>query len=357
MANSVFANGREIACKAGAGKTICAMPDVCFTPPENPATPPGVPVPYPNTGMASDTSKGSKKVMISKKEIMLKDSSFFKTSTGDEAGAAAKKGVITSKNKGKVYFQAWSMNVKFEGENVDRHLDLTTNNHASVPGDTPPWVFVDEMAVPPSDHPCKAEIEEAQEACEGAVTTGSGKKASRDCSNCEGDCREKMSCILVPKGNDKEMCCSPANTGHHMIEDHWTKGVTGFQMAQNPSGYNAAPTVCVEGGRFEKEHGEFHIVQGLKEESFMPGGENAGKVWNYGEGKSAALMAHDMTFGDAGCSRGCMESQLDAFYGDDDSRPLKEPSTQSLAKNDPGDGRWKRDDASVSLSGHLTKLP
>jgi hypothetical protein len=29
---------------------VTPCPDVCFTPPENPATPPGVPVPYPNTG-------------------------------------------------------------------------------------------------------------------------------------------------------------------------------------------------------------------------------------------------------------------------------------------------------------------
>lgn len=145
MANNVFANGRELACKAGSGKTICAFPDTCFTPPENPATPPGVPVPYPNTGFASDTTKGSKNVKISDKEIMLKNKSYFKTSVGDEAGCAAKKGVITSKNKGKVYFKAWSMDVKVEGENVDRHLDLTTNNHACEPGDTPPYPFTDEM--------------------------------------------------------------------------------------------------------------------------------------------------------------------------------------------------------------------
>ncbi|PTR08971.1 uncharacterized protein DUF4150 [Nitrosospira sp. Nsp5] len=146
MSNQVFANGREIACKAGAGKTICAMPDVCFTPPENPATPPGVPVPYPNTGLASDTTEGSKSVMISGKEVMLKHISYFKTLTGDEAGCATKKGVITSKNKGKVYFEAWSMDVKFEGENIDRHLDLTTTNHASDPGDAPPWPYQDSMA-------------------------------------------------------------------------------------------------------------------------------------------------------------------------------------------------------------------
>ncbi len=65
MANDVFANGREVSCKKADGKSICAFPDVCMTPPENPATPPGVPVPYPNTGMAKDMTSGSKKVKIS----------------------------------------------------------------------------------------------------------------------------------------------------------------------------------------------------------------------------------------------------------------------------------------------------
>ncbi|MDD5461287.1 MAG: DUF4150 domain-containing protein [Methylococcales bacterium] len=356
MSNEVYANGREMACKAGSGKTIAAFPDVCFTPPENPATPPGVPVPYPNTGSASDTTEGSKTVMISGKEIMLKHISYFKTLIGDEAGCAAKKGVITSTNKGKVYFEAWSMDVKFEGENIDRHMDLTTTNHASDPGDAPPWTFIDSMAMAPEDHPCKTEINEAQSACKDAVTTGSGKTATRDCSSSQGNCKEKMACILVPKGNDKEMCCAPGNTGHHMIEDHWVKGNNAFPMAQGSSGYDAAPTVCVEGGRYEKEHGEMHIAQGLKEESFLPGGENAGQAWNYGEGKSAALMAHEMTFGSSGCSRTCMESQLDNFYGEDDSRPLNPPKTQALAKNDPGDGRWLRTDANVSLQGQLTSV-
>ncbi len=70
MANDVFANGREVACKAADGKSICAFPDVCMTPPENPATPPGVPVPYPNTGFARDTTEGSRSVRISGKEVI-----------------------------------------------------------------------------------------------------------------------------------------------------------------------------------------------------------------------------------------------------------------------------------------------
>jgi Domain of unknown function (DUF4150) len=128
----------EISCKSGNGKTICAFPDVCFTPPMTPATPPGVPIPYPNTGLSSDCSGGSTTVKIGGAEIMMKDKSYFKLSSGDEAGSAPKKGVVTSKIKGKVYFNSWSMDVLIEGENAVRHLDLTTHNHASKPGQTPP---------------------------------------------------------------------------------------------------------------------------------------------------------------------------------------------------------------------------
>lgn len=39
------------------------------------------------------------------------------------------------------------MNVKVEGKNVVRHLDLTTHNHASSPGNTPPWPYTDEMFI------------------------------------------------------------------------------------------------------------------------------------------------------------------------------------------------------------------
>src|SRR5215510_5961968 len=98
----------EIACKAAAGKAICAFPDVCMTPPQTPATPPGVPIPYPNTGMDTDTSDGSTTVKVGGQEVMLKNKSSFKKSSGDEAGAAPKKGLITSKNMGKVFFNMWS---------------------------------------------------------------------------------------------------------------------------------------------------------------------------------------------------------------------------------------------------------
>lgn len=131
MANNVFANGREISCKASTGTSLGAFPDVCFTPPQTPATPLGIPVPYPNSAFATTTTSGSRTVKISGKEAMLKNKSYFKTSTGDDAGCAPNKGVVTSTIRGKAYFVSWSVDVKIEGQNVVRHLDLTTHNHSS----------------------------------------------------------------------------------------------------------------------------------------------------------------------------------------------------------------------------------
>jgi hypothetical protein len=138
MSNDVFANGNEIACKSGAGKVIAAFPDVCLSPPSPPAGP--IPVPYPNTSFSKDMKSGSKTVKISGTEIMLKDQSFYKTSPlGDEPATRSFGGsVVTHVITGKTYFAAWSMDVVAEGENVDRHLDLTTSNHASPIGSTPP---------------------------------------------------------------------------------------------------------------------------------------------------------------------------------------------------------------------------
>ncbi|SPH18707.1 hypothetical protein DEA8626_02249 [Defluviimonas aquaemixtae] len=135
----VFANGLEISGKAVQAQTIAAFPDVCFTPPENPATPPGVPVPYPSFGMASDTEKGTGTVFIGGKTVNIKNKSDESRTSGTEAGCAAKKGVVTSKNTGKKYFNSWSNDVKFDGEPVIRFSDLATHNHASPIGNTGPW--------------------------------------------------------------------------------------------------------------------------------------------------------------------------------------------------------------------------
>ena len=240
MGNEVYANNMEVACKAGQGKAVCAFPDVCFTPPLIPATPPGVPIPYPNTGMASDTAEGSKTVQISGQEVMLKDKSYFKQSTGDEAGSAPKKGVVTSKIKGKVYFNAWSMDVKFEGENVVRHLDLTTHNHASKPGNGPPWPFMDAMSVK-QQKDCQKDKDKEQAACNKHIKTKklkSGKlkvdKKATGKAQCKSkECQQARKCMLTPYKPDR---CCPGQTGHHLVEVHsfCERGDRGIPLSQFP---------------------------------------------------------------------------------------------------------------------------
>lgn len=340
MANAVFANGREVSCKAAAGKTICAMPDVCFTPPENPATPPGVPIPYPNTGMSSDTTGGSKKVKISNKEVGLKNKSCFKKSMGDEAGSAAKKGIITSKNRGKVYFESWSMDVKIEGKNAVRHLDMTTNNHASTPGDTPPWVYVDTAAISDADADCKKLVQEKNDCMEKHtkqnitqaarekykkpdVSIAAAKKSAVGDSSlvdweallkddsvapqaavqrsfCEDDeCKDKLDCALVPY--DGFCCPAPdkeanppvvSKTPHHVVPAHCFLEPGGRSEGEgktydhvNKYKHTKAPCVCLDGkdkkdsvGGQLKEHGRVHEILDKAEQDRMPKTPKMGKT-------------------------------------------------------------------------------
>ncbi len=128
MSKNVFANGKEISGKKDDNKSTAAMPDVCLSPPSPPAGP--VPIPYPNSAVGSDTSDGSKTVTIGGGEVGLKNSSDYKKSTGDEAATKSLgMGVISHNIQGKMKHAAWSMDVKIEGQNAIRDMDLTTHNH------------------------------------------------------------------------------------------------------------------------------------------------------------------------------------------------------------------------------------
>ena len=144
----VFANGLEVSGKAVNARTIAAFPDTCFTPPENPATPPGTPVPYPSFGFASNTEKGTATVFIGGKTVNIKNKSNLSKTSGTEAGRATKKGVISSQNTGKGYFNSWSNDVKFDGEPVIRMSDLATNNHTSPATNSPSWPHMAAVAIP-----------------------------------------------------------------------------------------------------------------------------------------------------------------------------------------------------------------
>jgi hypothetical protein len=320
MGNDVFANGREVACKAADGKAIAAFPDVAFTPPQTPATPPGVPIPYPNTGFAKDTTKGSKKVKISGKEVMLKNKSHFKKSTGDEAGRAPKKGVITSKITGKVYFNAWSMDVKVEGKNVVRHLDLTTHNHGSTPGNSPVWPYIDNMSMADFREKCAGDVEKEATNCSDYTPYGEKDPCAelppngnmRDFTDAgefadhvaAHDCLAARRCQLVPKeptGNQPGCC--PGQTGHHLVEGASFEGISGISGYD----YKKAPCVCVEGyNQSFGTHGIMHTFQSTAAPSTP--------TQSYSSARDSGASAMKKTFPESNCNEECIKAQIDAYH-------------------------------------------
>jgi hypothetical protein len=340
---AVYANRMSIACKAASGQSIAAFPDVCFTPPLTPATPPGVPIPYPNTGMASDTTDGSKTVQIGGQEVMLKNKSTFKTSTGDEAGSAPKKGVVTSQIKGKLNFCAWSMDVKFEGENVPRHLDLMGHNEASDPPNTPPWPYMDSMAVGAGD-PCETEKKNEQDSCKDYKPNGdkdvcedaglkggvlqSGKAAqAAGFSNAKSwaahasrkaaanKCVSARRCRLSPYKADKDGVngCCPSQTADHLVPkssffkvsfDHGEK-LDGWENYD----FSNAPCLCAEGG--SNTAGS----HGLRHAHHKANGPGKGSMQSFEQEADLAAKGASTVFKSSGCSEGCIKKQLENGHG------------------------------------------
>jgi hypothetical protein len=330
MANEVFANNREIACKSGSGITTAEFPDVCFTPPQTPATPPGVPVPYPNTARSGDGTEGSRNVLISDKEVLLKDTSFLKTSIGDEAGCAPKKGIVTSTTKGKAYFISWSMDVRAEGENLVRHMDRTTNNHGSKrKTGAMPQLHIDTLAISQAK---RAECEKKKQAYEKECTPIDPEK------DCTKSCLDQQKCQMVAKEDDKEKCCKGHNTGDHIVEaagfanlrpEGSNLRAPGFAWIKGCEKYKAAkaPCVCVSGTSWHsKEHGIascLRYTQMLKLPAgalpmVTPGGAaapamQAAHVTTYGQAKLDAADALVAAFPDSKCDRECILAQFEDF--------------------------------------------
>ena len=326
----VFANGLEISGKAVSAKTIAAFPDVCMTPPENPATPPGVPVTYPNFAMAGDTEKGTGKVKIKGKTVNLKNKSDMSKTSGDEAGCAAKKGVVSSKNTGKSYFNSWSNNVKFEGEPVVRMSDLTTNNHASPVGNAPPWLHVASLNVAGGD--CSAIATEIHEYRDGKKCPD-GSQSHHIVDNCSFTMTGARSVSL--KNIDNPL------------------GVTGrakrnlFQPDGPPNhpgvGYDEkdAPCICLEGSKSDPtaEHGIAHETT----EDIAATTAGADRKWKYSQSRDAGVESIKEAKGLEDWEGECISLILDQYYKDklgctDDTEIVSPPGQSSATSFNDGKG-------------------
>lgn len=396
MPFSVFANNMEVAGKAATGQSPAAFPDTCWTPPTSPPTPTGVPVPYPNTCFAKDITNGSKTVKAHGKEVAMENKSYFSTSVGDEpATMALQKGLISQTEKGKCYFQMWSMNVKVEGAGVPRHLDIVTHNHRNQPN-TPPMAYLSNMSI--ANLPdCHDENEAIEKTCQpkGEVKFNKKGKPNKTWVDdyCEGfedkpktkedtnemtdkadsgdnKCLQAKKCQLVPYSttNTKSVAkkgagCCPGQTGHHVLPDgmfrepfptladHKAHEVViaglkavGLKILGRDSkptmpdwkGYTEGGglTVCAEGttNAFDwGSHGNMH----QRSQSALKKTPRD-RLMSYMDARNK--MAKTMEERYPQCSKECTAAQLDAYYSkaakdkDGDSVPLKQ------AKLQPHDG-------------------
>jgi hypothetical protein len=369
MGNTVFANSNEIASKSMSGKSICQFPDTCFTPPQTPATPTGVPIPYPNTAFASDTSDGSKSVVIGGEEVMLKDKSFFKKSSGDEAGSAPNKGLMTSTNQGSAYFIAWSMDVKFEGENVVRNLDMTTHNHGSANATgLAPTVHAATAALGKLGD-CAGDAEKIKQNCEednsnqcpGALATSvekgqkdwvrmekgasvvaavgaeaamaahrgtsrfvasdsatanAARMATHDASANANKCVQAMRCFLRPKEphSDQTGCCE-GQTPHHIPPDVYMTHLPTYS-------YGQALCICLESmNQHLGSHGDNHALVDYYATTLNLSGDpkkpETLSTQSSPKLKDANKVCAKASAAQTGCSEACIEQQLDEHFKND----------------------------------------
>ena len=214
------------------------------------------------------------------------------------------------------------MDVKFEGENVVRHLDLTTHNHASAPGNTPPWGYMDTMgiSVDGQDDPCKSQREKVEKACgkcEQQHKRTSGKKKDtyiksrlKECMCKDKDCNKARKCVLVPY---KDGCCD-GKTPHHVVPKHCFRqtpkegalpyaGCDDYQPGD-------APCVCVTGedkSNKRKQHARIHKEMDKAEDDFKA----AGGTWTYKQAADAGAKSVNKVLG---CNEKCTKAQLDKYH-------------------------------------------
>jgi hypothetical protein len=319
---------------------------------------------------AKDTTSGSKTVKISNKEVMLKNKSYFKKSTGDEAATKSLgMAVVTHQIQGKVYFNSWSMDVKIEGQNAVRHLDLTTHNHASVPGNTPGWPYIDESAVDSPGNPCAKDMKKEETACKdyqprgrkdacAQSLLGKGKPSGRKDSpqadtladkTAANECLAARRCALQPYKSTKAGCCGQ-QTGHHLIEAsslHVSgRGGSGSEPLPGVENYseNMAPCVCAEGkNQNTGTHGLMHAYQSASASKAPTGDIQLAdgktmktKKTTYGTAKRKAIDAMEKTFPQSKCSRECIEKQLDNYHkqcGMNDNTTIKAVETGGISES------------------------
>lgn len=200
---------------------------------------------------------------------------------------------------------------------------------------------------------CKKKMEDAKRACAGSKLEKTSKgKTGKDLkekitirTGCSEKCKKAQKCILVKKSEDSTACCSPGNTGHHLVEasaffdkgrnkdkGNPLKGCTGYDEKE-------APCLCVEGTSHHTDnHGVMHTFQSWMAVQKPEGDltlENGKKLpgvkkTTYGQAKRDGAKALVATYPESECDKDCIVAQFDEFdakHGLNDSLEIKAVAT------------------------------
>jgi len=209
------------------------------------------------------------------------------------------------------------MDVKFEGENVPRHLDLTGHNEASAPPNAPPWPYLDKMAFGGSG-PCKDVAKGVATKCGKHVKKSRPASIKAMCA--DEDCRKARTCVVSPY--DPNNCCPDKKTGkkatpHHIVPKSQFKrmGEEGSPIKLVSGGkYRASkgPCICLEGeSHSEGDHGDVHAETNTKTREAV--GVASGtqipdsKRWTVGSAEATGAGAVEEV---TGCHAACTEAQV-----------------------------------------------
>ncbi|MEJ1938960.1 HNH/endonuclease VII fold toxin-2 domain-containing protein, partial [Nostoc sp. NIES-2111] len=152
---------------------------------------------------------------------------------------------------------------KVEGANVDRHLDMTVHNEQCMPAETPPWPYIDNMALgatsPCNKAPPKDYANQVKDKCKPPPTSrvrrgfSGGKlvdspKPGPHQNNSKACC-EARKCMLVQQTPNS--CKGCGKTPHHIIPsaEFVAHADRGSGSASSIGNYSTAkaPCICADG--------------------------------------------------------------------------------------------------------------
>ncbi|MCY1524828.1 GHH signature containing HNH/Endo VII superfamily nuclease toxin 2 [compost metagenome] len=262
------------------------------------------------------------------------------------------------------------MDVKFEGENVVRHMDLTTHNHGSN-SNTAPWTYADRMSFAEGLSACDGERKRATaddacgkdlnkkppcpdnskikdaEAARQKAKDAAGKKYKRDpeylkqnalakkeygnlAQSINNDkCHSALRCFLTPYSANH---CCPGQTPDHLIDaasfgprDSNTK-IEGWSKYST----DAAPCICAEGpNQTTATHGQLHTRRGVVARRER----NRKGQWSRARATHVGAKAAKKTFPASQCSQECLEAQLNKYHDkvkdDGKEKPIQAKSSMT----------------------------